>query len=106
METRGKSKAKHVSLEQCFSNRESSLMSQLRVKQAIHDPTGKGAETENIVQELLLNPFLPPGFTCSKGSIISSTNPDFQSPAIDRVIFDTRATVPLLYGMDCKLPVN
>jgi hypothetical protein len=87
-----------MDLQQCFAERERVLSSRLREKQAgIDDRTGKGMATENIVEELVLRPFLPPGFDCGKGAIISGDNPTVQSQAIDRVIFDRRASTPLVY---------
>ena len=85
-------------LEESFAHRESSLLYKLKELQAsIDDRTGKGSAAEDIIEELLLRPFLPPGFLCGKGAVISSIEPDLQSPAIDRVIYDTRASMPLVY---------
>ena len=85
-------------LEESFANRESSLLYKLKELQAaIDDRTGKGSAAEVIIEELLIRPFLPPGFLCGKGAVICSTEPDLQSPAIDRVIFDTRVSMPLVY---------
>ena len=85
-------------LEESFAHRESSLLYKLKELQvAIDDRTGKGSAAEDIIEELLLRPFLPPGFLCGKGAVICSTKPDLQSSAIDRVIFDTRVSMPLVY---------
>jgi len=87
-----------MNLAKSFEHRESSLWAKLKEKQtAIDDRTGKGLATEAVIEELLIRPFLPPGFACGKGAIISSDQPNLQSPAIDRVIFDTRASMPLIY---------
>lgn len=72
-----------MNLQKSFAERETGLSSKLREKQAaIDDPTGKGNATENVVEEQLLRPFLPPGFDCGKGAIISAEDPTIQSPAI------------------------
>src|SRR5687768_3230227 len=92
-----------MSLEQSFADQEAALLSQLKAKHVISDATGKGAIAESIIEEMLLRPFLPPGFTSGKGAVISSTEPNIQSGAIDRVIFDTRATIPLSYHKDHSL---
>jgi len=87
-----------MNLLKSFAEREMALSSKLREKQAgIDDPTGKGIATENVVEEQLLRPFLPPGFDCGKGAVISADNPTKQSQAIDRVIFDRRTSTPLVY---------
>jgi hypothetical protein len=87
-----------MSLEESFAYRESSLLNKLKeLQSAIDDRTGKGSAAEDIIEELLLRPFLPPGFLCGKGAVICSTKPDVQSSAIDRVIFDTRVSIPLVY---------
>jgi hypothetical protein len=77
------------------------LLQNLKAYQAgIDDRTGKGLATERIVEELLLRPFLPLGFDCGKGSVVSADSPTEQSPAIDRVVFDKRAGAPLVYNPD------
>ena len=87
-----------MNLQTSFAERETGLSSKLREKQAaIDDSTGKGNATENVVEEQLLRPFLPPGFDCGKGAVISADDPTVQSPAIDRIIFDRRASTPLVY---------
>jgi hypothetical protein len=87
-----------MDLQKSFAERETGLSSKLREKQAaIDDPTGKGNATENVVEEQLLRPFLPPGFDCGKGAIISTDDRTIQSPAIDRIIFARRASTPLVY---------
>jgi len=89
-----------MNLQKSFAERETGLSSKLREKQAaIDDPTGKGTATEYVVEEQLLRPFLPPGFDCGKGAVISADDPTIQSPAIDRIIFDRRASTPLVYDL-------
>lgn len=87
-----------MKLEESFAHRESSLWSKLKEKQTgIDDRTGKGLATEVVIEDLLLRPFLPPGFLCGKGAIITSDKPEVQSAAIDRVIYDSRISMPLVY---------
>jgi hypothetical protein len=87
-----------VSLRESFIHKEASLISRLREKKSgIDDRTGKGLIAETIVQNELLAPFLPLGFECVKGAVISAEAPDNQSPAFDRVIFDRSSSTPLLY---------
>ena len=87
-----------MSLKESFANREMSIVHTLKELQVINDNTGKGSTTEDHIEAVLLRPFLPPGFLCGKGAVISSTEPDYQSPAIDRIIYDTRHSMPLVYG--------
>lgn len=87
-----------MSVRESFIHKENSLISSLMEKSAgIDDRTGKGAATESIVQNELLMPFLPLGFECGKGSVVSADAPDRQSSAIDRVIFDRSSSMPLLH---------
>lgn len=87
-----------MSIQDSFIHKEGSLVSSLLEKKTgIDDRTGKGAATEAIVQKELLAPFLPLGFECGKGAVVSAEAPDKQSPAIDRVIFDRSSSMPLLY---------
>jgi hypothetical protein len=87
-----------VNIEESLAQRETSLMSKLLEKQAgIDDRTGKGGATETVVENELLRPFLPPGFDCGKGAVVCADRPTEQSPAIDRVIFDTTVSTPLIY---------
>lgn len=90
-----------MSLIDSIERREKSILNELREKQAgINDPNGKGAATERIVQAKLIEPFLPPRFGCLKGAIVSSTAPLDQSAAIDRIIYDRAACMPLVYDED------
>ena len=87
-----------MKIEESLKQREFSLLSKLFEKQAgIDDCTGKGLATEDFIENELLRPFLPPGFHCGKGAVVSVDKPTEQSPAIDRVIFDRTAGVPLIY---------
>lgn len=87
-----------MSLETHFLETETSLASALRATRAgINDTTGKGSEMERVVEERLLAPHLPPGFSCGKGAVIASTAPARQSPAIDRVIYNRHDASPLVY---------
>lgn len=87
-----------MNLQKSFAERETGLSSKLREKQsAIDDPMGKGNATESVVEEQLLRPFRPRGFDCGKGAVISVEDPTIQSAAIDRIIFDRRASPPLVY---------
>lgn len=87
-----------MSVQESFIHKEASLISSLLEKKSgIDDRTGKGVATEKIVQGELLAPFLPLGFECGKGSVVSAEAPDNQSAAIDRVVFDKSSSMPLLY---------
>jgi hypothetical protein len=87
-----------MSLQESFNHKEAAIISRLLEKQTgINDRTGKGTATEVIVQEELLDPFLPPGFECGKGAVVSAEAPDKQSPAIDRIVIDTSASMPLVH---------
>jgi hypothetical protein len=87
-----------MKIEESLKQRESSLLSKLLEKQAgIDDRTGKGLATEAVVESELLRSFLPSGFDCGKGSVVSADRPTEQSAAFDRVIFDRSAGMPLLY---------
>jgi len=87
-----------MSIKESFIKKEESLISKLLEKKSgIDDRTGKGAATEEIIETELLTPYLPPRFECGKGSVVSAENPDKQSPAIDRVIFDRSSSAPLLH---------
>jgi len=90
-----------MTLEQSIEETEKSIISDLKAKKTgIDDKTGKGTATERIVQKKLLNPFLPPWFGCIKGSVVTSQAADRQSVAIDRVIYDRRASNFLVYDED------
>jgi hypothetical protein len=87
-----------MSLAEAVKETEESLVRLLNSKRSgIDDRTGKGSATERVVDEQLLTPHLPPGFRSSKGAVTEAANPDYQSPAIDRVIYDHSAASPLLY---------
>ena len=87
-----------MSIKESFIQKESSLISELLAKKSgIDDRTGKGAATESLIEAELLAPFLPSCFECGKGSVVAAEQPDKQSPAIDRVIFDRSASPPLLH---------
>ncbi len=87
-----------MSLETSIDKREKALISTLQEKQsAIDDRTGKGLATENLIEESLIRPFLPPKFGCTKGAVVTSESPGKQSPAIDRIIFDRTMAFPLIY---------
>lgn len=77
---------------------EDSLIKLLSAKRSgIDDRTGKGSATERIVDEQLLIPYLRPGFKSQKGAVVEAARPDDQSPAIDRVVYDSTAASPLLH---------
>ena len=85
-------------LEKSIAKREAAIINKLQEKQtAIDDPTGKGLSTEMLIERELLKPFLPPRFACGKGAVVASGVFDEQSPAIDRVIYDTAAATPLIH---------
>jgi hypothetical protein len=87
-----------MNIQESLAQREVSLLSKLREKQAgIDDRTGKGLATELVIEETLLRPFLPPNFDCAKGAVVCADRPTEQSPAIDRVVFDRSVTTPLVY---------
>lgn len=90
-----------MSIEESLHQREISLSSKLRERKlGFDDRTGKGTATERIIEEELIKPFLPPGFDCGKGAVVSGDSPTEQSPAIDRVVYDRAAGVPLVYDKD------
>jgi hypothetical protein len=90
-----------MSLSSFIEKRENTLISSLEEKQtAIDDRTGKGAATENIIEQQLIKPFLPLRFTCMKGAVVTSENPDQQSATIDRVIYDVSASPLLIHDPD------
>jgi hypothetical protein len=84
-------------------NTELSLLHDLEAKKVHVDATGKGAITERIVEERLINPFLPPHFRCSKGAVSSADAPDEQSPAIDRIVYDPARSPPLVFDGEHSL---
>lgn len=78
--------------------REQSLIAKLQEKQeGLDDRTGKGNAVESIVEESLIRPNLLPQYDCVKGAVVSSADPDNQSGAIDRIIYDRSAVAPLVY---------
>ncbi len=82
-----------------LEHREQSIAARLRSSQTgINDPNGKGMDTENVVEEELLRPFLPLGYGCGKGAVVSAEAPTQQSEAIDRIVFDRRAAAPMVYS--------
>lgn len=86
-------------LQEAIRLREEALIKSLAAKcAAINDQTGKGIETEQVIERELLIPHLPPEFKCQKGAVVRSADPATQSPPIDRVIYDPGAAPPLLYG--------
>ncbi len=90
-----------MSLEESIEDREKAVISDLQSKRSgIDDRTGKGSATERIVQQELLDPFLPARFRCVKGAVVISHKPDEQSEAIDRIIYDLTATSPLVHDED------
>ena len=87
-----------MNLAEAVRLQEGSLQSRLRTMQAgVDDATGKGSAAEDLVEQLLLRPFMPLGFGLGKGAVVCSTNPTEQSGAIDRVISCTDS-VPLLFA--------
>jgi hypothetical protein len=87
-----------MSLEEAIKHTEEALIRSLHAKRsAINDRTGKGMATEAIIEHELLASYMPTGFECLKGSVVSASAPDIQSPAIDRVIYDRAAAPPLVY---------
>jgi len=88
-----------MSLKDSLQKTEQAIIKSLQAKQeGIDDRTGKGNETEEIVEHELLLPYLPAGFKCSKGSVVTAAEPNNQSPAIDRVIYDLSSASPLIFG--------
>jgi len=83
--------------------RENSLVSQLQASRVgLDNATGKGNATEHLVAKELIEPNLPPNFLCQKGAV-SSGDPSAQSPAIDRIIYDSAAASPLIFTPDHSL---
>jgi hypothetical protein len=88
-----------MKLDEAMRQQEQALRSELQSMQAgVDDATGKGSAAEDLVERLLLRPFLPPGFDVGKGSVVSSTDPTVPSGAIDRVISSRHDSVPLIYA--------
>ena len=86
------------SFEMSFKSAEVSLAKALEAKRAaISGATGEGAATENIVQECLLRPHLPPHLRCGKGAVLAASDPSSQSLAVDRVVYDVSAACSILY---------
>ena len=87
-----------MSLKDSIQNTEGALIKSLQAKRsAIDDRTGKGVATELLIERVLLRPYMPTGFSCLKGSVVTASAPDSQSPAIDRIIYDLSAAPPLVY---------
>lgn len=87
-----------MSLKDSIQNTEQAIIKSLHAKQkGIDDLTGKGTATEGIVERELLLPHLPARFKCLKGSIVTASEPNRQSAAIDRVIYDPSSAPPLIY---------
>lgn len=87
-----------MSIEVSIDKREKALIAALQEKQAgIYDRTGKGSAAEELIEEALIRPFLPPRFECIKGAVMTFENPEFQSPAIDRIVYDKTICFPLVY---------
>ena len=85
-------------MKESFIHKEAALISALLGKKSgLNDRTGKGDATEGIVEAELLTPFLPLGFECNKGAVVTAEQPDNQSPVIDRIVFDKSASVPLIH---------
>ena len=77
---------------------ELALISHLNASSSgIHDPTGKGIDTEEVVERELIQPYLPPPFKTTKGAVSEAGIPAKQSGAIDRVIFNPADAPPLIY---------
>jgi hypothetical protein len=86
-----------MTIEQSLIQREASLIAKVREYQSgIDDRTGKGGSGEQVIEEQLVRPFLPAGFDCGKGSVVTADDPATQSPAIDRIVFDRAASMPLI----------
>lgn len=87
-----------MSLENSIQDTEQAIIKSLHAKGAgIDDRTGKGTAVEVIVERELLLPHLPPGFRCLKGSVVTAAEPNRQSSAIDRIIYDPSSASPLIY---------
>lgn len=86
-----------MDLARSIEAREQSLISLLSSKrEGIDDATGKGNSTELLVEAELIRPYLPPGFHCTKGAVVCADEPSHQSPAIDRLIYDSARGAPLV----------
>ena len=87
-----------MSLEDSIRNTEGAIIKDFHAKRAgTDDRTGKGTAIEVIVEHKLLLPHLPPGFGCLKGFVVTAAEPNRQSPAIDRIIYDSSSAPPLIY---------
>ncbi len=88
-----------MTLETHFLEAENALAADLRATRAgINDTTGKGSEMEQVIEQRLILPHLPPGFGSRKGAVISSEARGRQSPAIDRVIYNRDDASPIVYS--------
>src|SRR5262245_19785242 len=86
-----------MDLARSIESREDSIISARSSRQSgVDDSTGKGLGAEAYVEDHLLTPYLPAGFRCAKGNIVSTEARGEQSPPIDRVIYDSAAGAPLL----------
>lgn len=90
-----------MSLDSGILKAEESIIKSLEsAQQHIDDRTGKGVQTEEVVTECLIKPFLPPRFAFGKGSVVTPKFPDKQSAAIDRIIYDIEAGPSLYHSKD------
>jgi hypothetical protein len=86
-----------MSLQAYIKMAEDAVITALAAKrEGIDDRTGKGTATERIVERDLLLPYLPDGFSCRKGAVVTTADPDNQSPAIDRIVYTPAAAPPLV----------
>ena len=87
------------SLSESLAHVEEAIISDLRAKQdTITHRTGKGSETEAIVEKRLLRPYLSGALQLGKGSVVSAEEPTSQSPEIDRLIYDPDSAPPFCLG--------
>lgn len=86
-----------MSLRDYIQMAENALITGLAAKrEGIDDNTGKGAATEGLVEHELLLPYLPAGFRCRKGAVVTAAEPDRQSLAIDRIVYMPAVAPPLV----------
>lgn len=88
-----------MSIHDSIQEAENALRALLLQQQAgVDDATGKGTTSEDLIEQHLLRPFLPPPFLTHKGAVVAAATPSQQSAAIDRVVHDPTVAAPLVQG--------
>lgn len=88
-----------MNLRAYAEHRERSIIASIREQQeGIGDAVGKGSNIEELIARQLLQPHMPSGFGCNKGTVVMGRGDIAASPAHDRVIWDQDAASPLIFG--------